>query len=255
MISPIQTEKVLLPSKGFLYDNKLPDGYIEVRPFTIKEEMLLTDPRLLKTQNVLSLLLKEVIITPNISSEELLTFDRIFLFLYLRTISYGKMYPIKINCPYCLSSLNVEIDLSQLPIRYAEKKEDLQEPFKIELPHLETNVYLRYSRGKDELPTDFQAQFGRGNPEEDEMRLFMRKENIEFLTRITTKIDNVEEKDWKDFYYYLTPRDFDYIFFSYLKREYGIKTLVEITCSECGGKFKKILPFHTTFFRSADSIT
>ena len=67
------TEMIDLPSKGKLYpkDSPLREGKIEIKYMTAKEEDILTSANLIKKGVVIDKLLNSLIITDNISTDDL----------------------------------------------------------------------------------------------------------------------------------------------------------------------------------------
>jgi hypothetical protein len=150
-------ELVDLPSHGYLYKNITDDpdiierGQIRIRPMTVHEEKILTTARLVKTGQALDLIFRNCI-KSRIDPGEMLSSDRVFVMLWLRSISYGNIYRFFVNTQDPASQIGkfeVEVDLSNHPIKEMEDPE-IKEPFKTTLPS-GFEITYRLPRGKDEI--------------------------------------------------------------------------------------------------------
>lgn len=151
-------EYVELPSHGFMYKSVTDDpdvlekGRILIRPMTVEEEKILNTPRLVKTGQALDLIFRNCI-KSRIDPTELLSSDRVYLMLWLRSISYGNIYKFWIQSqdPSATQKrIQWEVDLSKQPIREFTDP-TIQEPFTIVLPYSKKTVVYRLPRGKDEV--------------------------------------------------------------------------------------------------------
>lgn len=235
-------EEVLLPSRGVFYNDESTsviaknDGKILVRPITFREEQLMVSPRIIKTGQVVSALLRECVKTPNVDVDNLLSADRMFLFYYLRSISYGPEYEYSAQCPHCSTNALYVVDLSSLDVVYADPNKD-REPIDIYLPVSKRHVKLRYSRGYDEN-IQIQKMVDGG-----EYTL------IDTLVRLTVDIDGIPQQYWYKFYENLSVKDSYALKTSSSGRDIGIKTNTQLTCKSCGQKFDSDVPITANFFR------
>jgi hypothetical protein len=150
-------ELVDLPSHGYLYKSITDDpdiierGQIRIRPMTVHEEKILTTARLVKTGQALDLIFRNCI-KSRIDPGEMLSSDRVFVMLWLRSISYGNIYRFFVNTQDPASQIGkfeVEVDLSNHPIKEMEDP-NIKEPFEVTLPSGYKITY-RLPRGKDEV--------------------------------------------------------------------------------------------------------
>lgn len=128
-----QTFEITLPSRGLLYEGKLPEGKLSIHPIRVKEEKYLagiTGPD--QVNKALSIVLQECIATPGIKADELLLVDRVYLLFQLRSISYGSDYSIEYRCHECGSIHRAVADLAALDVK--ELEDTIQEPLEITLP-------------------------------------------------------------------------------------------------------------------------
>ena len=152
--SKFPTEIIELPSEGFFYDQESPlaSGKIELKYMTAKEEDILTSQNLIKKGIVLDKLLDELIVTPGVSSKDLLVGDRNAIFIAARILAYGSKYDAKVTCPKCGAESEVSIDLSYM----ANKEFDFSgftrgvNEFYFELPKSKRNIGYKILTGHDE---------------------------------------------------------------------------------------------------------
>ena len=148
-------ELVVLPTHGYLYKNDTTDpdvlaGNIRIRPMTVNEEKILSTPRLVKSGQALDMIFRNCI-KSDISPGDLTSSDRVYLMLYLRSISYGNIYKFWIQSqdPENDNKFQFEVDLSKHPIDEFEDP-TIVEPFSVVLPVSKMKVCFRLPRGKDE---------------------------------------------------------------------------------------------------------
>ena len=150
-------ELVTLPSHGYLYKNVTSDpdivenGSIKIRPMTVEEEKILATPRLVRSGQAIDMVF-EACIKSKIDPKELLSSDRVFLMLWLRSISYGNIYKFTLTSPEPGNPVRFEyqVDLSNHPITEFTDPE-ITEPFEYTFPKCKYKVSFRLPRGKDEI--------------------------------------------------------------------------------------------------------
>ena len=149
-------ELVEIPSHGYLYKNITSDpdilekGSIRIRPMTVNEEKILATTRLVKSGQALDMVFQNCI-KSSIDVTQMLSSDRVFLMLWLRSISYGNIYKFNMTCTNgaCQKRFEYSVDLTTHPIK--EMKEEVKEPIELQLPISKYNIYFRLPRGVDEL--------------------------------------------------------------------------------------------------------
>lgn len=149
-------ELVEIPSHGYLYKNVTSDpdilerGSLRIRPMTVAEEKILTTSRLVRSGQALDLIFRNCI-KSDIDPGELLSSDRVYVMLWLRSISYGNKYKFWIQSqdPSNPGRFQWEVDLNNHPIKEFDDPE-IREPFEVELPS-GYKIEFRLPRGKDEL--------------------------------------------------------------------------------------------------------
>lgn len=246
-------ELVELPSHGLLYKNITSDpdiiekGSIRVRPMTVNEEKILTTSRLVKSGQALDMIFSNCI-KSDIEPGELLSSDRVFVMLWLRSISYGNIYKFNITCPNnaCGRRFEYEVDLSEHPIH--EMEEGTEEPFEINLPVMKYTVHFRLPRGKDEVEIiKMQNKPKKMNDTDDSI--------VQRLSSIMTKIEDpsgqeVPKTQYSRFVESLVGRDASAIRNLIDKKDAGVEDIKGIRCPYCDHEFDTPIPITENFFRS-----
>ena len=148
------SEVIDLPSEGFFYpeDSVLSNGKIELKYMTAKEEDILTSQNLIKKGVVLDRLLDELIVTPGVSSNDLIVGDRNAVFVAARILAYGSKYEAKVVCPKCGEENFVSIDLSEMTNQefdFSGYTKNVNE-FSYQLPISKRNLTYKLLTGHDE---------------------------------------------------------------------------------------------------------
>jgi hypothetical protein len=138
----IPWEKVQLPSRGVYYDNKMPDGWIEVKPFSIDVDKMTSNQRIINSGDLLNKIVEACVRLPdNMTVYDLLSGDQFFLLYYLRGITHGAEYEFVVDCPYCKTKSTYEYNLGELSnTMKLPHPEHMVEPFEVKLPYLTKNM-------------------------------------------------------------------------------------------------------------------
>lgn len=136
--SYISWEKVQLPSKGYYYDDKMPDGWLEVKPMGVDVDKMLTNQRLVANGELLNRVIEVCTKLPDdFNIREMLAGDFNFLLYHLRGITHGPEYEFVANCPSCKTKNTFTFDLNVLSDTITWANNDyLEEPFEVRLPVL-----------------------------------------------------------------------------------------------------------------------
>lgn len=158
---------VTLPSKGLLYDGKLPDGNVEVAAITGREEKLIAGA----TGDVSELidgLLNRLMLTRSVRPGELLLTDRLFILFNIRANSYGPRYGWQVTCRGCRRLFRHELKIPG-DLEIIELPDGAAEPFEVALPVSGAKIGFRLLRGEDEMEVtrylDAQVKKGRVGPQ------------------------------------------------------------------------------------------
>jgi hypothetical protein len=140
-------KELQLPSKGKLYDGQIPDGLVSIEPLGTREEKLYSSGE----SNGLAILDKifDACLSCPMDHQKLILGDRLFIFLQLRSITYGKDYDFSFRCESCRKKSFMSIDLDKLPVKFAR---DVEDPlrFEVPLPLMKDKLVLRLLTGEDE---------------------------------------------------------------------------------------------------------
>ncbi len=247
-----------LPSRGALYEGKIPDGDIHVRKLSFDEEDALLSQGARGLERM-ELILKNCTKLPNdFKHPDLLLTDRMAAMLALRTVTFGPQYSFDYKCRFCPTMQQAKVhileDLDEhTPESIALKMFDkgvedwtLEEPIVVELPDVGKVVDLRFLRGYDEMritkrskrlllqsvdsgdPSSrfrFALQITRIDGEEVDLgkkELFLRTLNATDKARMRIAIEDIEP---------------------------GIDLTVYPECRACGAVNKMPMPFTAEFFR------
>lgn len=237
-------DEVKLPSKGVFYSGKEApeDGIIHIRPMTGEEEQILATPRYVRRGTAINMIFQRCI-RENIKPDELLSVDRTYLLIALRSISYGHEYEVEIKCPDCDKKFSYTIRLDQLMVNYCPP--DFAAPLTDVLPKSGLNFSWHLPRGKDEtLVTDYREKRVKefNDAAVDDSLLF----------RIALMLDTVEGiKDKTELMILLKKlpiQDVTYLRSLATDPPFGVDTKCDITCSLCFHDFEVELPLEAGFF-------
>ena len=272
MSNDIYASEVQLPSKGFLYGDKIPDGNVCIVPWSAQEQKVLysDDNRggLLEILNVLIAAsvkikdeetgnLKPLPIPPG----ELLSGDRSYLMIYMRSVSFGSGYQYYATCTDCREKYDGSVDLNELPILYLP--DGFSEPFSVKLPRSQATVSLRLLRGKDEIAT---MNFAK------KMRMQLAKVKLQssspgdpgYTNRLSRMVVSLLTSDGQtitptnpldgqlliqEFVNHLPALDTIAIENAYQDNDCGVDLFLDLVCPNCRGDQRQVLPLTEEFFR------
>ena len=155
------TETIDLPSKGKTYskDSPLSDGKIELKYMTTKEEDILTSQNLIKKGLVVDKLLNSLIVTPGITTDDLLIGDKNAIMVAARILAYGGDYQVEVMNPADGDKFNHTFDLTALEFKHPVEGIDYSENnFTLELPVSKVTITFKLLDGRDERSIDTQIK-------------------------------------------------------------------------------------------------
>ena len=147
------TETIDLPSGGKIYgkDSPLSSGKIEVKYMTAKEEDILTSQNLIKKGVVIDRLLDSLIVTPGVSSNNLIMGDKNAIMIASRILAYGSEYSIEWTAPGDTTSNQYTFDLSEVEYKKIPVNLDYSSnSFKFSLPTSKVKVVFKLLNGFEE---------------------------------------------------------------------------------------------------------
>jgi len=238
--------KVGLPSKGMLYGDKLPDGVLHVRPLSTREEKMLISSRVRSGQLMYDIVSGCIRSEDKVKMpfEQYLVGDVVYLFLMIRTATYGADYMFMPSCKYCQKPIKIEIRVPyDLGIYVLEP--GFSEPFETVLPVSKKKLGLRLFRIADEQ--DVQNY--------EKVRENRGEENPGYVYRIAKHIVNVGGNPYPieeacEFVERLHARDTEAIREAIINVDCGVDLQLERQCEGCGRVNDVFFEFTPDFFRS-----
>lgn len=244
-------ELVEIPSHGYLYKNVTNDpdilerGSLRIRPMTVHEEKILTTSRLVRSGQALDLIFRNCI-KSDIDPSELLSSDRIYVMLWLRSISYGNTYKFWIQSqdPSNPGRFQWEVDLNEHPIKeFTDSK--IAEPFEVELPS-GYKIWFRLPRGKDELEIIKMQNQPKGMDDTDDTIVKRLSSIIIKATRKTG--EEIPAAQYDAFVNSLIARDASAFRNKIDEIDCGIEDII-VTDPRTGYEFSSSIPITEDFFR------
>ena len=241
---------VELPSRGFLYGEKLPDGKVSIRTMTTNEEKFIYSGKGSIPEKMNTLLLRCCQLPQGFNPGELLVSDRLFLLIKIRLASFpGIPYSFHVQCENdnCGEQFSHTCDLVELPVEYLDEAKE--EPFTVDLPVCGRQVGFRMLRGKDE--TQIYSYAKRQKLKKNKSK--MEDETYTYaLARRIVSIDGNEIDQATA----LTFLENNFVSADSLalkkaieKEDCGVNTDLAVECPECGFLFEKDMPFTKEFLR------
>ena len=145
------TEIVELPSKGKLYpkDSPLSEGKVEIKYMTAKEEDILTSQNLIKKGIVIEKLLNSLILTPNVTIDDMVLGDKNAIMVAARILAYGPEYKCQVTNPKTGEISEETFNLADCPFK--KLPEDAKEnKFEVTLPISKKKVVFKLLNGNEE---------------------------------------------------------------------------------------------------------
>jgi len=238
-----------LPSRGQLYQGRLPDGTVQIRPLRAREQAKLMQQGggiVGKVDAIISTCLK---LPEGIRPKELLLVDRFAVLLALRTKTFGPEYSFDYRCQDCGEQQKGHINIVE-DFDERTPDSDLEEPFEIELPDEGKKVKMRFLRGEDEDQITKNAK-----------RIKMQSNDSDdpsYLIRLAMQIVEVEDEDPEKikslvfrqrFIEDISASDLCVLEDAMNELEPGIDTRIYPECGKCAYVNEMTMPFSAEFFR------
>jgi hypothetical protein len=155
MTQATHTEPIDLPSKGWFYEegHPLAAGKLDLYPLTAKHEDILTSKNLIVKGVVIDKLLEALIATPGVKIGDLLIGDKNAVMIAARILGYGRMYPVKVDCPACGASNELDVDLQALDdkvVEFSPSQKGSME-FNYQLPVSQRTITFRLLTHNDDV--------------------------------------------------------------------------------------------------------
>lgn len=141
---PLETDVVVdLPSEGKFYRNF---SQVTIKPMTFEDEKSVIASSK-KGIDPINVLLENCVKGINIS--DLLLFDKMYILMKLREISYGENYNFSITCPKCGEESDVKMSFAHLLVNKVPV--EVEDPREITLPVSKKKITVRFPRVRDEI--------------------------------------------------------------------------------------------------------
>lgn len=244
----IPKDAVPLPSAGKIY----PPGHslhnaasVEFRAMTAREEDILMSRAYIKRGTVITELIKSCIFDKSVDVNSMISGDRNAVMIAIRVSGYGAMYEPQYACPACETMNELQIDLSNLPIKplTIEPAESFTNLFRFELPKTKKNVGFRFLTGEEEekILKTIEAKKKKG----------IQNDNI-VTTRLLSSIvdiDGVKDRNQIAKFIQFMPAIDSLALRKHIdENEPGVDMTVEFTCQNCEYISDISLPMGPSFF-------
>ena len=234
-------EKITLPSNGLLYNGEIP-AELTIQNLTSDEESMLYGSAGDKAiDNIVKSIVKE-----DIDVNALTVFDRHFILMKGRILTYGPMYPIEVKCN-CGNSFHHEVDLNSLPVYSLES--GFENSWDIpKLPQSKKIITLHIPDGSDmsEMDRIVKRRCAKYGLVEERERY---KANIA-MNILKIDGEEVAPEVALQFVSELSGMDSSFLKKEINKLEVGYDTFLSIPCPKCGEDVSLRLPMTADFFRT-----
>lgn len=242
--SPVQ-----LPSRGVLYDGKLPGGHVQMRRMKSGE-----NAKLLSAGGGANDRLEVIVnsctkFPPGFDPKTLLLTDSMYLLLVLRTMTFGPEYQYTYRCRFCGSTERAKINIVEdLDEQVADLS--LTEPVDVELIDAKCTVGCRFLRSSDNaLILKHANRLKLASNDRDDpsyayrLALMLVHRNGTAFTDILTRTDFINS---------LSAADAIRLEKGVDDKQPGVDTRVNLTCRACSGMTEIGLPFDGEFLRPSN---
>jgi hypothetical protein len=244
-----EVAEVVLPSKGMFYGDALPEGKVRVRPLTTREEKLLLSSRAEVRNKLIHTIVSDCIIEEDrkkLPFADYLVGDVIYLFIFIRSLTYGPEYTFFPACRYCGKPMRVEVMMPhQLGIYIFP--DDHKEPFETTLPKSGTSVGLRLLRIRDARAIDKYVKKQRGKDEQVEYAYRIARH---LVSKDGLDIQDPESREVIDFVESMHALDSEHIRETVIDNDCGVDMQLDEICPECDRPNEIYFEMTPDFFRS-----
>jgi len=147
------TEIIDLPSAGKVYpkDSPLSKGKLEIQYMTAKHEDILTSQNLIKKGVVIETLLDALIITPDVTVDDLVLGDKNAVMVAARILAYGPEYIAQVSSPGTGDTVSFTFNLADCPFKIIPDDVKMEgNEFTVELPISKAVIKFKLLTGRDE---------------------------------------------------------------------------------------------------------
>lgn len=226
-----------LPSKCKLYPENI---QIQGRPLKLIEVKRLSSITEDNSDAIINDVLRRTIKGIDIDSLEIA--DKLYLIFWLRANTYRESgYSINYDCSQCKQKSSFDFKLSNLQVKYLSDDFTLDK-LKIELKNGDLIKYHFLTVADERKISKFKSAYSN-----------IIKDLDDDFINLAIMIDSIndEEKELIEKYNYLLdlkPQDYCYLTTLIEKWSFGIKSYLEVKCSNCGGDTLVGVTFREDFF-------
>lgn len=236
-----------LPSRGVLYEDKIPGGVVSLREMAAKQVALLQTQGggiTGKLDAIVDACCK--LPDPSFKKRDLLLVDRFAIFLALRTKSFGHEYDFKWRCRSCGHWGSAHVNIGQ-DLNEKVGGKDTVEPVEVTLPGAGCTVQCRFLRGHDEDTVVRNAKRMKLESNDDQDPSYLIRLALQLVARDGEEFSNILER--QRFIEQLTATDLYQLEDTVSAAEPGIDTRLLLTCNACDSDSEVQMPFTAEFFR------
>lgn len=236
-----------LPSRGLLYEGKIPDGKVEIRKMTTSDEAIMAGANGTSNDKITRLIAACVKFPQGVQQSELLVTDRFYLLLALRTTTFGPNYNFGYKCQYCGAQHKEKVDiLTDLTEKTAAP--DLIEPILCKLTEDGSELGLRLLRCADEDSLTRMAKRAKVSAQQEGQDVgYISRLALHVVTKNGVEFTDALER--QEFVKMLTAGDALDIRACLEKAEPGIDLTLNLECGTCNAMNEVDMPFTADFFR------
>lgn len=239
-------EEYTLPSLGKVYTQKI-NPVVKLRSMTTEEEMKRLAPSDRQYKNLCEII-DDCIVEPiGISSYDMCVADYQFLLHKLRVVTYGSDYKTMSVCPFCGSTNENNINLSELSVNECSL-EDLDKYLEVKLP--KTGKKIRLALQTPRMIDDISV---RNNELKKKSKGIAVDSTLVFtLASLISTIDDqyLDPVKKEEFVRNLPMMDTNYIMkhAQKLVESFGIDPSIKLVCGMCGLDYNSSFRFSSEFF-------
>lgn len=148
----ISYDIVELPSLGIYYPKKTKS--VKVSYLTASDENILSAPNFIKTNSVVTELLKRKVLDKEISIDDMVDEDRNAILIFLRNTSFGSEYKLELTDPKTDKPFDCFVDLSTIKIKDFKLKEDSNGEYSYFLKKSNIDITFKFLTKKQEDEID-----------------------------------------------------------------------------------------------------
>lgn len=237
---------IQMPSRGVLYDGKVPGGNVQMRKMMAAEMARLQSQGGTVLEKIEAIVNACTKLPEGFTGKDLLLTDSFFLMLALRTMTFGPEYRFSYRCRHCGSFEKAKVDIVQ-DLEEKPADEDLHEPIEVDLPDARCKVAGRFLRIADQDLITKHVKRTKLSSVDTTDPSYQYRLALALVSKDGEEFTDLLKK--QDFIKVLTASDclrFEKVL---QDAEPGVDIRVYPDCTSCGATNEMGLPFDAEFFR------